>query len=200
MGVDVDALEDYCQFGAERVYLLLAIARAKDNEAVPNSSESVSRKIVESPDDLARQVAALSHEVRRFDERYRLYLSVNARNTTAAFFRLRERMDDWLEMRFRGNVEVIRKFTRLDREFLSVLQSDSCKDDSNLLFDLDDVASATADEFERDLSAVTSILWRQETPNGYHIVTEPFDYTVFEANEGYELKRDDLLFISSLDD
>ncbi len=127
MEIDVDELTDYCEFGPERVYLLVAIARAKDQDGGTSGSEPVIRKIVEDSEDLTQTIEELAHAVCRFDERYRLYLSANARNTTTAFFRLRERMDDWLEMRFHGNDEVIQKFKRLDREFVSVLQSDSCE-------------------------------------------------------------------------
>lgn len=108
-------------------------------------------------------------------------------------------MDEWLEMRFHGNEEVIPKFRRIDREFLSVLQSDRCQDDSNFIIDLDDVTETTVDDFERQLSAVTTVRLRRPTPNGAHPVTEPFDHTQFQSDIEYELKPDDLLFVSSLD-
>ncbi len=71
--------------------------------------------------------------------------------------------------------------------------STACKDDSNFVFDLDGVASATADEFEAHLSTYTTILRRQATPNGYHIVTEPFDYTSLETDVEYEVTDPTLL-------
>lgn len=37
-----------------------------------------------------------------------------------------------------------------------------------------------------------------ETPNGYHIVTEPFNYNDLETDVEYELKTDGMLFVEYL--
>lgn len=192
----IEPFEEYCDFGPERVYLLLAIARSKDNPETSASSEPTIRAVVTERDELVETVERLDHAVRRFDRRYRLYLSVNARNATSAFFRLRERMDDWLEMRFNGNEEVLGKFERIDSEWKSVLQSDGCADDSNFLFDVDDASAAETDAFADRLAAETEVLLRRETPNGYHLVTAPFDYTDLTADVEYELKTDGMVFAS----
>jgi len=192
----VDDLQSYCTFGDERVYLLMAIARSKENEATTASGEPVIRKIVEDADELPRKITELDHAVSRFDEQFRLYLSANARNTTKAFFQLRRSMDDWLEMRFNGDEDVVRNFKRIDSEFKSVLQSDSCKDETNFIFDLDDATESEAEEFAAQLEPFTTIGMTRETPNGYHIVTDSFNYTEFETDIEYELKTDGLLFVS----
>ncbi|MCU4802499.1 hypothetical protein OB920_19220 [Halobacteria archaeon HArc-gm2] len=195
MPIEIDDFQEYCEFGPERVYLLLAIARSKDNEGLTASSEPVIREIVAEAEELPETVARLDHAVSRFEERYRLYLSVNARDTTSALFRLRERTDDWLEMRFHGDTDVLRKFKRVDSEFVSVLQSDACADETNFLFDLDDVSADEADAFADSLADSTTVLLRRETPNGFHVVTEPFDYTRLSAGVEYELKTDDMVFV-----
>jgi len=195
MPIDVGDLESYCEFGPERVYLLLAIARAKDNAGTTASSERVVREVVADAGELPEKAAALDHAVARFDERYRLYCTVNARDTASALFRLRERTDDWLEMRFRGDAGVVEKFKRVDEEFLSVLQSDECRDETNFLFDLDDASGVDADAFADVLADFTTVLLRRETPNGFHVVTEPFDYNRLSADVDYELKTDDLVFV-----
>lgn len=195
MTIDVDELRAYCEFGPERVYLLLAIARSKDNEGTTASSEPVIRGIVATAEELPEEVARLDHAVRRFDERYRLYLTVNARDVTSALFRLRERTDDWLEMRFHGDTGVVEKFKRVDSEFVSVLQSDACRDETNFLFDLDGASNADADAVADALDEFTTVLLRRETPNGFHLVTEPFDYNRLSVDVDYELKTDDLVFL-----
>ena len=195
MEIDVDELQSYCEFGPERVYLLMAIARAKDNEGTTASSEPVIREIVEDAAELPRKIPQLDHAVSRFDDRYRLYLSANARSTTSALFRLRERTDDWLEMRFNGDTDVVRKFKRIDSEFKSVLQSDACKDETNFIFDLDGVSGGDVDAFVETLEEFTTISLRRETPNGYHVVTEPFNHTELNADVEYELKTDDMVFV-----
>jgi len=200
MTVDIDELLAFCEFGPDRVYLLLAIARAKENPETEASARPVVREVVGDADELRETVARLDHAAARFDQRCRLYLTVNARDALAATFELRRRMDDWLEMRLHGNEEVAAKFKRVDSEYRSVLQSDSCRDDSNFVFDLDDASPAEAERLKSDLAARTTVRLVRETPNGYHVVTAPFDYTAFESDVAYELKTDGLLFLSYVGD
>ncbi|MDS0258658.1 hypothetical protein NDI56_04430 [Haloarcula sp. S1CR25-12] len=196
MAVDVEELRSFCSFGPDRVYLLVAIARRKENPETSHRDPPTIREIVEGPADLRRKVDQLDHAVSRFKERYRLYLSVNARDTLGATFELRRRMDDWLEMRLHGNDEVAAKFRRVDSEFKSVLQSDRCSDESYFIFDLDDASAADADRLRERLAAETTVELVRETPNGYHLVTAPFDYTDLTTTVEYELKTDGLLFCS----
>lgn len=192
---DLTAFSEYCEFGDDRVYLLLAIARTKENENEADLEAPTMRRVVEDPADLERLAAELDHAAGRYERQYRLYLTVNARDALAAFFALRERMDEWIRARLGGDEGVRRKFKRVDREFLSVLQSDGSRADKRLLFDLDDVGPEGAAEFRAELDGPTILLHR-ETPNGYHVVTEPFDYTEFESDTSYELKTDGLVFVS----
>ncbi|MBX0303155.1 hypothetical protein [Haloarcula salinisoli] len=200
MTVDIDALQAFCEFGPDRVYLLVAIARAKENPATDERDRPTIREVVTDAEELPQTVGQLDHAASSFDATYRLYLTVNARDALAATFDLRRRMDDWLEMRLHGNEEVAAKFKRVDSEYKSVLQSDACADDSYFIFDLDDPTQAEADRLESALTAETTVRLVRETPNGYHIVTAPFDYTAFESDVAYELKTDGLLFCSYVGD
>lgn len=193
---DIERFREYCEFGADRVFLLLAIARSKENDEGTDPATPTMRRVVEEPADLEPTAAELAHAAERYDRRYRLYLTVNARDALSAFFALRERMDEWIRARLGGDEGVRDKFKRVDREFHSVLQSDGSRADKRLLFDLDDVEPDEAVEFAEDLAAETSILLERETPNGFHYVVEPFDYTGFESDVPYELKTDGLVFVS----
>lgn len=191
----IQQLKEYCSFGEDRVYVLLAIARAKENEDYNNNSEPVIREIVDNEEELERKVEQLDYDVSRFDSKFRLYLSANARNTMDAFFQLRSDMDDWLKMRLNGNQGVSKKFKRVDSEFKSVLQKTQCKDETNFIFDIDNQPKEEAEKIQSELENHTEILMFQETPNGYHIVTEPFNYNELESEVEYELKKDGMIFI-----
>jgi hypothetical protein len=193
--VDVAPFREHCTFGPGRVHLLLAVARAKDNEGDAAADVPTIRAVVTEGADLPRTAAELDHAVSRFDARYRLYVTVNARDATTAVFELRSDVDDWLRMRLGGDEDVVRKFERLDSEFTSVLQSDRCADESNFLFDLDDVDRPAAERFRDRLAGHTDVSLFRETPNGFHVVTGPFDYTRLSADVDYELETDDLVFV-----
>lgn len=192
----VSTLEDYCSFGDDRVYVLLGIARKKENEEYTSTSEPVIRKIVDDIDDVERKIEELDHAAERFESDFRLYVSANARNTMDAFFTLREKSDDWLKMKLNGNKGVNKKFKRIDSEFKSVLQKHCCRDDTNFIFDLDDCQKEEADKLEGKLKQHASVKLRQKTPNGFHIVTEPFNFNELETEVGYELKKDGMIFLS----
>lgn len=196
--VDVAAFEEYCEFGEDRVYVVLAIARSKENPESDGDEPGVLRRVVRDRDQLSRTAEELDHLVRRFDARYRLYVTANARDTLTAFFEFRRDVDRWLEMRFRGDEGVAAKFDRIDQEWTSVLQSDRCAAESNFVFDLDDATVADADALEAALSEVTTVSMRRATPNGYHLVTDPFDYTALDLDVEYELKTDGLVYVSYL--
>ena len=196
MALEIDDLREFCEFGPDRVYLLMAIARSKENPETSDGDRPVIREVVTDGAALSRNVALLDHAASRFDARYRLYCSVNARDVLAATFELRRRIDDWLEMRLHGDEDVTAKFKRIDSEYKSVLQSNGCADDSKFLFDLDDATASEADQLRAQLSAETTVELVRETPNGYHLVTTPFNYTQFGSDIEYELKTDGMLFLS----
>ncbi|WP_415381754.1 hypothetical protein [Halosimplex sp. TS25] len=196
--VDLAPFVEYCEFGGDRVYLLLAIARSKENENPGGADAPAIRKVVESEADLERKTAELAHATTRFEERFRLYLTVNARDALDATFALRRSMDDWIEARLHGDEGVRAKFKRVDSEFKSALQSDGCRDETNFLFDLDDATAADRDQLRSQLDGHTTVSLVRETPNGYHLVTEPFDYNRLETDVAYELKTDGLVFVSYL--
>lgn len=195
--VDVSDFREYCRFGEDRVYLLLAIARSKENDGSEADAPAI-RKVVRDPDSLERKAAELDHAVRRSDATYRLYLTANARNTLDAFFQFRRDTEDWIEMRLRGDEDVRRKFDRVGSEWKSVLQSDRCRDETRFVFDCDDATAAQAEALADRLADRTTVLLERETPNGYHLVTEPFDYTDIETDVEFELKTDGLVFVSYL--
>jgi hypothetical protein len=196
--MDLNEIEAYCSFDDGRVYVLLAMARAKENPEM--DSTPVIRKIVREKSELRRKIAELDHAVERFPETYRLYLTANPRDTTKALFRLRGRTDDWLESRLHGDEEIVRKFGRVDSEFKSILQQDACKAETNFVFDVDELSDGDVTEVLEALRAETDVQLVRETPNGFHIVTAPFDYTGFDHDAVDECKTDGLLFLSLLDD
>jgi hypothetical protein len=167
----------------------MAIARSKENQDINSNYCPVIRKVVTESNEIRRKLVELNHAVSRFEHRFRLYLSVNARNTIDATFSLKRDMDEWIQMRLHGNEDVMQKFKRLDSEFKSTLQSNKCKDESKFLFDLDEITADEANRFERKLKEDTTVILTRTTPNGHHIVTEPFNYTELDTGIDYEIKK-----------
>lgn len=191
----VEKLEEYCDFGEDRVYILLAIARSKENEQHSSNTEPTIREVVKEEKELERKVQQLDHAVTRFESRFRLYISANARNAVKASFKLREEMDEWLEMRLGGNEGVRKKFKKIDSEFKSVLQKNECRDGTNFIFDLDEKDRESFEQLKEDIGEHTELKLTRETPNGFHIVTEPFNFNELETGIEHELKKDGMIFL-----
>lgn len=196
----VKMMNSWCQFGDEnhrhRAYILMAIARRKHNNELTHSSEVVYRRVVRSQDDIRNQYDDLRSLIENHQYTFRLYLTVNARNILDAYFRFQEELNGWSHDYIRGDDAAIEKMGTVDSRWKSALHNPAVKDDSYFQFDLDDVTEAEASVFARALPDGTAVSWVQETPNGYHVITEPFEYPAWEPPVPYDdLDTDGMVFI-----
>lgn len=200
----VAALERYCEFGEDRVYLLVALARRKENPRPTGGSGVALREVAGNREDLRRAYDRLRGAARSYRTdagdplAFRLYVTANARNALDGYFEFRERMDGWVRDRLSGDTAARRKFQRLDEYWTSELQKPAVRDEKRFLFDLDGADEDDLQRFLATLEPQAAVLARRATPNGYHVVTERFDYTALEADVDYELKTDGLLFVERL--
>ena len=202
----IATIEDYCEFGEHRVYLLMAIARTRENPQLTSNSEVVFREVLKTEKDVRRKYNKLACTVEKYrdDDRnpltFRLYLTVNARNTQKAYFNFLDRMNSWAQDMVRGDEAVDQKLKRIDQYWKSELQRDSSKDDSRFLIDVD-TKDIDAGDLKHRLSTYTEVLQLRETPNGYHLITEPFRYpdmAYLQDHDDIEVETDRMLFIECL--
>ncbi|MFC6796374.1 MULTISPECIES: hypothetical protein [unclassified Haladaptatus] len=202
----VNTVEEYCMFGEERVYLFMAIARQKENPHLTSSTEVTFREVVTDTQDIRRKFDQLQSWAQHYRTEsgdplaFRLYLSVNARNTVDGFFNFQEQTNGWIRAWLKGDETAPRKFKRLSSYWKSELQKPTASDDSRFLFDLDDTSEEDAQRLLASLEKQTSVVTVRESPNGYHIVTEPFNYTTLDIDVEYDLKTDGMLFVGFLSD
>lgn len=195
-------IADYCTFGPDRVYVLMAIARKKDNEHITTNTEIVFREVLKDENDCRRKRARLEAQARDYtadeqdDLTFRLYVSVNARDTISAYYNYKQRMDEWSEKLYYGDDAMLPKLKRVDREWLSELQRPHNSADNYFMFDLDDVPQDDMQNFKDEIP--TDVRVTSETPNGYHIVSGPFNYTRWRGPAPYELKTDGLLHVGTV--
>lgn len=200
----VTNLEEYCRFGEDRVYLFMAIARTKENLQLTSGSEVVFREVIKNEQDIRRKYDKLHCTAQEYHAdsgeplTFWLYITANPRNTLDAYFNFRQRMNSWVQDRLNEDDAVLQKFKRLDSYWKSELQKPEARDETFFVFDLDDATEDDLYQLNSALKAHTEVVTWQETPNGYHIVTEPFNYNELETDVEYELKTDGLLFVEYL--
>lgn len=198
-------LEDYCTFNEDRVYVLMAIARKKENPEITSSSEPVFREVIKNGEDIRRKVEKLESIVSNYRSdsgnllTFRLYITANARNTLKTYFNFRQRMNGWIKDRMYEQKDTPRKFKRIDSHWKSELHKPESRDETRFIFDLENVSSEELETFLNDLTEHVDAEYRVRTPNGFHIVTEPFNYNQFETGIEYELKTDGMVFLKFID-
>lgn len=183
----------------------MAIARKKENPSITSSSEPVFREVIKDEKDIRRKVEKLESTITNYRSdsgdqlNFRLYINANARNTVKAYFNFRERMNGWVRDRMYGQDSTARKFKRVDSHWKSELQKPESRDETRFVFDLDDVTEDEVNDLLQQLLDYVEDVKEIETPNGYHVVTEPFNYNELETDVEYELKTDGMVFLKFYD-
>jgi len=203
----IDALDNVWNFTDKRVYMLVAIARSKENDSVAATSQPTMRKVVEHRDELRDKLEQLRHATSRSEQRYRLYATVNGRNARDALHFLQKEALHAVRKREKSG-ETPRLLKRVDHEWKSILHQPRCRDEQRFLWDIDDTSPQARSSIRNSLTQHTEVSMTAETPNGWHIVTAPFNFTEVgeydEANDtfyGFECERktDDMMFLDFLD-
>lgn len=121
----------------------------------------------------------------------RIYCSVNSRNIIKAIrlFKKRQLDNDYA---FTDQKEDF--YCDIENRFISCLQNPEARNSKNFLIDLDSDAIQPYVDVCSQLDDLTSTLYVKATPNGFHIVTEPFDSAKFHHPKATILK-DAMLFI-----
>lgn len=173
-------------------YLLMAIARDKEN---PHLDEEIkSRRIVSDQEEIGD---ALEYFTRNFgDEKedYRIYITVNPRDTVKAYFNFLDTLNGWMKDKFYGEDGIDDKIKSISSEWKSEIHRPQNASDSLFLIDYDGDMTIV-ERFLSSLKKETELHGVFQTPNGCHVVTDPFDYTDFDHPTMYEVKTSGMVFI-----
>jgi len=193
-------IHEWCDFSDDRAYILMAIARRKFNEDVTNSSEVIHRRVITDRGDVEVLVRELVAMIGVHDLNFRLYLTVNAHDTVSAYHAFVEEAVSWSKQLVSGHAGVHKQIDRMGSEWKSVLHKPEHRLRQRFLFDYDEVTEDEIAEVASELMTVTTVHTVRETPNGYHVVTDPFNYTDWESPVEYdEMDTDGMIHVAELD-
>jgi hypothetical protein len=166
----------------ETVHLLIAVRRNKENKGVPG--ELCFRFIDRGQETKDMLLARIQH----YPGTWRIYRTVNARNTARALKVLMKILIDEPE-RQAGKIESLWKTCLLQRE---------CRAEKNILIDID--AKEIIDEI-KDLVSRDDLLKCVFTSNGAHIVCKNFDSRLIEkyGKDYVGINRDGYIFIDRIE-
>jgi len=198
--VNLEKVEKLLDFSNDSVYIMILIARKKNNDMISNSKEIVMRKVIRSINSFRRQVNEFVAIANYKSEEFKLYISYNPRSPLKAYKLLKDCFNTWdYDLTTEDGKDIaINKIKKIDDQYISCLAKSPTKKNYFML---------DADEKGRliDIGNIFTNLDRQieyifETKNGYHILFKPCDTRLLMENIDKdsidcELKKDDLLCI-----
>lgn len=197
-------LSDYCDFSRDTAYIITAMARPKENKQIAHGDMPAFRELITSEENIEEKLRKLLTLGRNYtpkeggDLTFRMYITANSRNCLKSFHLYQKELIDMNRRISDGHEETYNHIKRIDKEWISALQSDTNKETSKFIIDIDRKSESLLDKTATDLRDRTEIEHIIETPNGYHIITEPFNYTEFDLKEDeeIEIKTDSLMFLT----
>lgn len=194
----IEKIDWWTEFGENRVYILWAVARRKHNEEITNATEVIYRKVIRDSDGIGKTYNDLTALVDQHSYEFRVYLTVNARKAREAGVALQEDIVESLNASLNGD-DRSQFFKSVGSSWKSKLHEPERSADSYFQIDVDGDDEA-AFALEDQLDEIGHHAATFPTPNGYHILTEPFDYTEWEPAAEYDaLDTDGQVHIEEID-
>jgi hypothetical protein len=202
-----ELLNEHCEFNSPYdCYVLLAVSRKKDTPEITNSQEIVFREVIKNKEDIIRKYNKIKSQIINYmDENnkkfpFYLYVSLNARDSLKATFILKNNINHWLQETIRG-VDNSKMFKKVHGYFYSALMKPESRTSQQKYFmlDIDTKDVYKIEKIDRIFEIENiDVKLIQETKNGFHIKTKPFDRRVFEdllKDIDFEIKTDANLFL-----
>jgi len=203
----IELLQKHCEFkNSYDCYVLFAVSRKKDVPEITNSQEIVFREVIKGEEDIIRKYNKLKSCIINYkDERgksfpFYLYVSLNARDSKKATFLLLNKIHKWLEEETDG-VDRSRMFKKIYGHFYSVLMMEASRTKNQRYFMIDYDEKNNFNQFIIQMEAKgikAEII--QETKNGYHVKTLPFNRMKHNfAQWKCEIKTDASFFVEYIE-
>lgn len=171
--------------------VLFLIQRHKEGGETNNSHL---RKIVtRNQDEYFKALKELLREKITSGLPLRIYASVNERNFKKAIMQFQHEMVD---INYQNNEQTENFYLDIKNRFIGCLMQPPQRETSLFLFDVDNEEGR--DVMGEALCAIPNehILYTYPTKNGWHIITNPFNYTEVKLPKNCEFKKDALLLLS----
>ena len=168
----------------KELHLFLALKRKKDNDT--DFSKKVFRWVIR---DYDKDLFILESIISNWKGVWRIYKTVNARDPKKAKNLLTHKLIDMED----GNE------SRIDSLWKTcLLQPSSRVKERKFLVDIDD--EKLLDEVQKRLNEKGVLQYQVvKTPNGWHIVTSPFDKRIFNDLKDVEVKTDGYVFVKKIE-
>jgi len=181
--------------------MLFAIARSKNNEGITAKQQVVIREPVRSVESFSHKLEKIKSAARLRNLKFNIYISVNARDAKKAYSNFKKKLTEYELQAMFGQTDYEYQLSRLHKVWYSALMQPNVRATKYFLIDIDTKSLITCQTvrdtiYDWEVNGNTSeILLEQETRNGWHYVTTPFDVRILKSIKDVEVKTDGLLFL-----
>jgi len=206
----INFIKEYCDFtNPEEVWILKGISRNKDNPN-ENMHRFMRRLVMSSPNDIEQCYKDIRGMGNQQNTSYRMYISLNSRNTVKGLFQFQKKLLDISYDVSRGIEDAKIQTIKLHSLWKTELEQKGCRGTKRVLLDVDNDDKLFLDKVITKVKELnTKIHVIQPTVTGYAVVIEACDmrpfYDVFgnnnnEGNNDYiDVQRDSMVFVEKWD-
>lgn len=171
--------------------VLFLIHRNKEGGGTNN--DKVRKVITRNKKEYFDALEELVREKKMSERPFRIYASLNERNFDKA---IRQFKFEQLEADYYDQVQKENFYLDIKNRFIGCLMQPAQRKTSMFLFDIDNVEGK--DICGETLQALKGqeVIRLNPTKNGWHLITNAFNYTTVKLPESVELKKDGLLLLS----
>jgi hypothetical protein len=196
--------ERLMDFSNNNVYMLSVITRKKNNSEITKKDREffevpvINLKELPYKLDLVRAVAKSS------GMKIYMYVSANARDTLKAYEWVQRKFLEYDILGHRGVTDFRPKLATLDWLWYEALMQTTSKATDYFVLDIDTKDESTLNEVRQIVNNYNfkgykaEVLFEQETNNGYHFVTKPFDPSFVKHIPKIDISKDGLLYVEKI--
>jgi hypothetical protein len=205
MNTSIQFLKDFCDFSNPNwVWILTGITRNKENT---DKNSFMKRFIITKPEDIEKYYNILMEFMDKSKITYRIYISLNARDTVKTLFNFQKQLIDIGYEVCRGiNNNNVNKIDSLWKTELAQMNNRGTK---RFLLDIDNVEEELGERGGVVESLLVNhiplydILFIRRTPNGYAVVINPMDTRALlmdAKNKNIEIivHKDSMVFVEQI--
>ena len=202
--------EKLMNFSNNNVYMLFAITRKKNNKDVTKKDRVFYRVPVTSFESLPYDLELIRVMAKLSEMKTYIYISANARDTISAY--------DWVKRKFleydilslrnlmkSGQApDFLPQLKRFDKLWYEALMQVTSKATDYFVLDIDTKGEVVLNEIRQIISKYNfkgyqaEIKLEQETNNGYHFITTPFDPSILGHMKDVDVSKDGLLYLEKI--
>ncbi len=187
----IDQIQRWFGKYSDGIRIVFLIHRSKEGGMNNKFKRHLRKIITTNSEEFFNAIISLQDDMKNSDDPLRIYSSVNSRDINKAIHRFKV---DQLEVDYSNQENKNSFYLDIKNKFISCLMKSGSRAESNFIIDLDHCDERSFHTIYKILEKKTNIQTYYKTKNGYHIVTDAFDYTKLN-DDRIDVHTDGLLLI-----